>query len=209
MPKIDMNSIPADALPLPPRSGGEGLGVGGLVHVETKQQRADKRTPRARQLRRAMTDAEKKLWWHLRRLPVQGTHFRRQSPIGPYFVDFACHELRIVIEVDGGGHGQARQMAADAHRADFLNARGYHVLRFWNNDVLKDIDAVMTSIFDAIARRSAQAPPTPNPSPPLASARGGRGDKPGTIKAPNSSPPLASARGGRGEEAQYSIKPTR
>ncbi|MDX2309259.1 MAG: DUF559 domain-containing protein [Hyphomicrobium sp.] len=173
MPKIDNDPNPAGDLPLPPRSGGEGSGVGGSLTIAAKQRRSDKRTPRARQLRRAMTDAEKKLWWHLRRLPVHGTHFRRQSPVGPYFVDFASHELRIVIEVDGSGHAQARQIVADARRADFLNARGYIVLRFWNNDVLKDIDAVMTSIFEVIARRSAQEPPTPSPSPPLARARGG------------------------------------
>jgi very-short-patch-repair endonuclease len=68
----------------------------------------DARVPRARQLRRDTTDAERKLWWHLRRLPMETGHFRRQATIGPYFVDFACHQKRLVIEVDGSRHGDAQ-----------------------------------------------------------------------------------------------------
>jgi very-short-patch-repair endonuclease len=125
-----------------------------------RRQRHDVRTPTARRLRAAATDAEKKMWWHLRRLLLDGTHFRRQAPIGPYFADFACHERRLVIEIDGGQHGQPDRKAADAERTAFLNSRGYRVLRFWNNDVLLDIEAVMTAVFAALQ------PPTPNPSPP-------------------------------------------
>jgi very-short-patch-repair endonuclease len=122
-----------------------------------------------------MTDAEHKPWWHLRELPVERSHFRRQATIGPYFADFACHRSRVVIEVDGSGHAEADQLRADAARTDFLNSRGYRVLRFWNNEVLDNIDGVMTVIHDAITSGSTAAPPTPDPSPPLARARGGRG----------------------------------
>jgi very-short-patch-repair endonuclease len=133
--------------------------------------RPDARVARARDLRRAMTEAEKKLWWHLRQLPLATSHFRRQAAIGPYFADFACHKCRVVIEVDGGGHGQARQMATDRRRTAYLASRGYRVLRFWNNEVLKETEGVMTLIYEAVYQK--EAPPTPDPSPPRASRVGG------------------------------------
>lgn len=123
----------------------------------------DKRVPRARRLRRDMTDAEKKLWWHLRHLPIEDTHFRRQATIGPYFADFACHEKRLVIEVDGGGHAAAEQSTADAVRTAYLEAQGYRVLRFWSHDVLKEIDAVMLAIHAAIDRSAPALPPPLTP----------------------------------------------
>src|ERR1700761_8879640 len=97
-----------------------------------------------------MTDAEKKLWWHLRRLPMEVSHFRRQASIGPYFADFASHQHRLVIEVDGSGHGEATQASYDIDRTAFLESRGYRVLRFWNNDVFKEIDSVMSVIHAAL-----------------------------------------------------------
>jgi very-short-patch-repair endonuclease len=106
-----------------------------------------------------MTDAERKLWWHLRDLPIEGTHFRRQATIGPYFADFACHTNRLVIEVDDSGHGERDKIAADQERTKFLNAEGYRVLRFWNNDVLDDIDAVMEAIY--LALRAEESAPHP------------------------------------------------
>ncbi len=117
--------------------------------------------PRARQLRRAMTDAERRLWWHLRGLKTQGAHFRRQATIGPYFADFACHECKLVVEVDGGGHAEREQIAADNVRTRFLESQGYRVLRFWNNDVLKDTEAVMTIIYDALNGAAGAAAPHP------------------------------------------------
>jgi very-short-patch-repair endonuclease len=105
------------------------------------------------------TDAERKLWWHLRhRLPVEGTHFRRQVRFGRYIADFACHSARLVVELDGGQH--AMQNAADAMRTRFLENRGYRVLRYWNSDVLRNIDGVLTDIAAAVT-----STPTPNPSP--------------------------------------------
>jgi very-short-patch-repair endonuclease len=112
----------------------------------------------ARAMRAAPTEAERKLWWHLRhRIPMPGTHFRRQVRIGPYIADFACHASRIVIEVDGGQHDRS---VADEKRTKVLEASGYRVLRYWNNDVLSNIDGVLEDIVSAITTT-----PTPNPSP--------------------------------------------
>ena len=112
----------------------------------------------ARQMRAAPTDAERKLWWDLRhRLPLEGTHFRRQVRLGRYIVDFASHRARLVIEVDGGQHALS---ATDVKRTQFIESEGYRVLRFWNNDVLLNIDAVLEAVYDALTT------PTPNPSPP-------------------------------------------
>src|SRR5690349_14014002 len=118
--------------PLPPRSGGEGSGVGGLLRPARK---VDLRVRRARQLRRDMTTAERKLWWKLRELGATGSHFRRQATIGPYFADFACHTTKLVIEIDGGQHNETARARRDAKRDAYLKRNGYRVLRFWNNDV--------------------------------------------------------------------------
>jgi very-short-patch-repair endonuclease len=112
--------------------------------------RSDKRVPTARRLRRDMTDAERKLWQRLRQWPEGRAHFRRQATIGPYFADFACHSNRLVIELDGGQHGYGPQASRDAARDDFFRASGYRVLRFWNHDVLTNIDGVLTVIAEAI-----------------------------------------------------------
>jgi very-short-patch-repair endonuclease len=109
-------------------------------------------------MRAAPTDAERKLWWHLRhRIPTPGTHFGRQVRIGRYIVDFAYHATRIVIEVDGGQHGRS---ATDKKRTKVLEASGYRVLRYWNNDVLLNIDSVFEDVLGAITTT-----PTPNPFP--------------------------------------------
>jgi len=118
-----------------------------------------------------MTDAERKLWWHLRSLPIEHSHFRRQATIGPFFADFACHERRLVIEVDGAQHNQPENVARDAERSAYLRARGYRILRFWNNDVLTNINGVMEAALTAMQQNEA-SPPTPSPSPPREDARG-------------------------------------
>jgi very-short-patch-repair endonuclease len=113
----------------------------------------------ARTMRKEPTDAERKLWWHLRhRLPVSNTHFRRQVRIGRYIVDFASHRAKLVIEIDGGQH--VERAAADAERTTFLEEEGYRVVRFWNNEVLTNIDGVLEAIASALATT-----PTPDPSP--------------------------------------------
>jgi very-short-patch-repair endonuclease len=112
----------------------------------------------ARRMRAEPTDAERKLWHLRRRLKLSGMHFRRQVRIRPYIVDFACHSARLIIELDGGQH--ARNVEADAERTNLLEANGYRVLRYWNNDVLTNIDGVLEDIQRAIT-----ATPTPDPSP--------------------------------------------
>jgi len=97
-----------------------------------------------------MTPAEKRLWWHLDRVPVPGTHFRRQAPVGPYVVDFVCHTAKLVIEVDGAQHGFDQNAAADLTRTRWLEAQGYRVLRFWNGEVLHQIDVVLDTIHAAL-----------------------------------------------------------
>src|SRR5690348_15736460 len=151
--------------------GGEGSRVGGAA-VPQEPREPDRRVARARSLRRSMTDAERKLWWHLRRLPMENGHFRWQATIGRYFADFACHQHRLVIEVDGGGHAEDRQVAADAERTAYLNSRGYRVLRFWNNEVLQQIEGVMLAIYDALCAPAGAAPPTPTPPRHALRARG-------------------------------------
>jgi very-short-patch-repair endonuclease len=126
------------------------------------QRPTDQRVRRARDLRREATDAEKKLWQSLRQPPFKQHHFRRQATIGPYFADFASHQLRMIIEVDGGQHSLD---ASDAARTRCLEANGYRVLRFWNNDVLQNMSGVLATIDAAVI---ADRPPTPDPSPPQA-----------------------------------------
>jgi very-short-patch-repair endonuclease len=98
----------------------------------------------AKVLRRNLTDTEKAIWKHLRAKQMEGYKFRRQEPIGSYIVDFVCHEKRIVIEVDGGQHSIERQR--DHERDQWLKEQGYEVLRFWNNEVLTNIEGVLEVI---------------------------------------------------------------
>jgi very-short-patch-repair endonuclease len=114
----------------------------------------------ARGLRRRSTDAERLLWSKLRNRQLENHKFRRQQPIGGYIVDFVCLEQRLVVEVDGGQH--ALRQAEDERRSGFLGAEGYRVLRFWNNQVLNELDAVVEVIDSALAH---SAHPSPNPLP--------------------------------------------
>jgi very-short-patch-repair endonuclease len=110
-------------------------------------------------MRAEPTQAEQRLWWHLRhRLGLDGTHFRRQVRFGHYIADFVLHGAKLVIEVDGGQHDE--QALADADRSKFIEGQGYRVLRFWNNQVLGNIDGMLEEI-----RRVISTTPTPNPSP--------------------------------------------
>ncbi len=107
------------------------------------------------------TDAERILWQRLRHdIQIAGSHFRRQALIGPFIVDFASRRAKLVVELDGGQHDTQR--AADARRTRFIEGRGYRVLRFWNNDVLGNIDGVLSEIQFALTTTPT---PTPNPSP--------------------------------------------
>jgi very-short-patch-repair endonuclease len=100
-----------------------------------------------------MTDAERRLWSALRGRRLQNYKFRRQHPPGPFVVDFACIEHRVAIEADGGQHAGN---AADARRTAWLEQQGWRVLRFWNNDVLTNVDGVQEAILRALSQRDAQ-----------------------------------------------------
>jgi very-short-patch-repair endonuclease len=121
-------------------------------------------TMRARRLRRDSTDVEKKLWLCLRGAQALGVSFRKQHPIGNYIVDFCAPSLKLIIELDGGQHAEA----LDRKRTAWLEREGFSVVRFWNNDVVQNIDGVRQAIFEIVANRK-----RPLPDPPLS----GEGEK--------------------------------
>ena len=116
----------------------------------------------ARRLRRDMTDAERKLWSLLRQRP-EGLKFRRQHPIGRYVADFACPEIGLIIELDGGQHNLPAHNLRDQNRTEWLESHGWHVLRFWNPQVFEAPDMLGDQILD-MARTLKQR--RQNPSPP-------------------------------------------
>jgi very-short-patch-repair endonuclease len=103
-------------------------------------------TTNARTLRRNLTDVERLLWRALRDKQLGDLRFRRQHPIGRYIADFACIEQKLVIELDGGQHQE--QLVYDEQRTNFLRSQCWQVLRFWNNDVLNNLDGVLTTIAE-------------------------------------------------------------
>lgn len=111
-------------------------------------------TPLARKLRKEMTPAERLLWSRLRDRRLAGLKFRRQVPVGPYIVDFLCAEARVIVEIDGGQHNLPDARAQDQERTRFLEAKGYKVLRFWNNEVLGNLEGVLTVILEACRSHS-------------------------------------------------------
>lgn len=118
--------------------------------------RQGEKRDRARQLRRDMTDAERRLWSCLRMRQLAGYRFRRQFPVGPYIADFACPQASLLLEVDGGQHCGS---SGDAARDAFLRARGFRVLRFWNDEVVRN----PAGVCDVILRWLTARPP-PQPS---------------------------------------------
>ena len=104
--------------------------------------------PFARELRKNLTDTERRLWSMLRGEQLAGAKFRRQAPIGRYIVDFVSFDRHIVIELDGGQH--ALEIEADATRTRWLNTQGYRVLRFWNHQVFDDLESVLETIWLAV-----------------------------------------------------------
>ena len=103
---------------------------------------------RARSLRAAATEAERGLWQRLRNRQLKGAKFRRQHQIGPYIADFFCPEARLVIELDGGQHARQAEREADRRRTQYLEGQGYTVLRFWNHEVLNNIDGLLARIVE-------------------------------------------------------------
>ncbi|AZL59069.1 endonuclease domain-containing protein [Tabrizicola piscis] len=131
---------------------------------------------KARKLRHEMTPEERKVWVKLREYNrMLGLHFRRQAPIGPFIADFADLGRRVVVEIDGGGHGGPRDVARD----EWLALQGFRVLRFWNPEVSGNIDGVMQVIFDAVDGESLAegVPPTPFPRGGAKALGDGVGDK--------------------------------
>jgi very-short-patch-repair endonuclease len=117
---------------------------------------------KAKKLRREMTDAESKLWSILRNSQLNGAKFRRQQPIGPFIVDFVCQQARLIIEADGSQHADS---LADARRTDFLGSKGYRVLRFWNNEIIENLEGVAESILAALSIPHPAQPAAESPSP--------------------------------------------
>ena len=102
----------------------------------------------ARELRWRQTEAEKVLWMKLRNKQLGGVRFRRQQPIGPYIVDFTTFERKLVVEIDGGQHNEGE--GRDKERTKWLEERGYRILRFWNNEVLANLEGVLERIKEAL-----------------------------------------------------------
>jgi len=102
---------------------------------------------KARELRKNQTDAEKAIWRLVRAKQITGLKFRRQHPIQPYIVDFVCPEKMLIIELDGGQHADNEAVVYDEKRTKFLESKGYTVIRFWNNEVLNNIEGVYEVIL--------------------------------------------------------------
>ena len=133
-------------VPYPPlRSGGGGPRSGS--EGESRMRDNEKPTvAKARSLRRRMTKAEVILWQHLRRGQLEGEHFRRQVPVGPYIADFACSKHKLIVEVDGATHAEDHERAHDARRAAFLAAQGWALHRVSNSDVYENLSGVLEGI---------------------------------------------------------------
>ena len=106
---------------------------------------------RARHLRKEMTEVEKKLWYRLRHSQL-GVRFRRQCPIGPYVADFACHDPKLIVELDGGQHSELEQREYDERRTQWLRSQSFEILRFWNFQVNQEMEAVVDSIHQRIQK---------------------------------------------------------
>ena len=127
---------------------------------------AGARTGLARKLRRQETDAERRLWSSIRDRQFLGLKFRRQGPVCGYVADFLCHEVKLIVELDGGQHSERSE--EDARRTMLLGEAGFLVLRFWNNDALANIEGVLTAIAEQLqmAERTARGcAPHPVPLP--------------------------------------------
>jgi very-short-patch-repair endonuclease len=109
-----------------------------------------KRVALARKLRQSHTDAEKALWAKLRNKQLAGVKFRRQQPLGAYIVDFVSFERKVIVEIDGGQHNEEEVSKRDEWRATRLKERGYQVLRFWNNEVLVNMEGVLEKIMEVL-----------------------------------------------------------
>lgn len=124
--------------------------------------RLDRPTERARELRHAPTAAESLLWSRLRRSQLGGLKFTRQLPTAGHFADFACRGARLVVELDGSQH--VEMSVQDAERTRRIEAEGYRVIRFWNNDLMSNMEGVLQAILAAVSPADGGGPP-PGPLP--------------------------------------------
>jgi very-short-patch-repair endonuclease len=182
---IKENVAKAQIAPSPAMRGKAGMG-------------AREQVKRSRELRKNPTDAERKLWQHLRDKQLENFRFRRQRPVGNYIVDFICLEADLVVELDGGQHADQQQY--DAKRTAYLVTEGLHVLRYRNNDVMQNVEGVLEDIRAALMSRV--LPTTPSqPSP-----REGKGLSvpiEATSKKPRSAPsPAMRGKAGMGAHKQ-------
>ncbi|MCI5061123.1 MAG: ribosome maturation factor RimM [Alphaproteobacteria bacterium] len=122
---------------------------------------SDQTTQHARTLRKNQTDAEKLLWSRLRNRQFENLKFRRQHPIPPYILDFFCEEKMFAVELDGGQHNEKK----DKERSQFLEKKGIKITRYWNNDVLRNIDGVLENLKNELITTSQTSSPSPHPSP--------------------------------------------
>lgn len=143
----------------------------------------------ARQLRNKQTDTENLLWSRLRAHRLSGLKFRRQQPVGVYVVDFFCPEKKLIVELDGGQHQE--RAGYDADRDIWLKSEGYTVLRYWNNEVIENLEGVLEDI-GRVAGVFAELSPSPQPLSPQ-----GRG-----VTFPDASSPLPLEGGGAGGEGE-------
>jgi len=131
-----------------------------MLRQPNTERRARLKRQMAHDLRAGATDAERKMWALLRKKQMAGLRFRRQHPIGPYIVDFYCSAAKLIIELDGGQHGEDKQLAYDKLRDAWLGNENYRVLRFENVHFLKHPDAVLEGIWLAIKESGIPLPPT-------------------------------------------------
>ncbi|OHD63503.1 MAG: hypothetical protein A2176_11380 [Spirochaetes bacterium RBG_13_51_14] len=111
----------------------------------------------AKQLRKNQTKEERKLWRYLKSKQIQGLKFRRQQPIGSYIVDFVCFENKLVVELDGSQHIEDKEN--DIGRDNWLKSQGFSIIRFWNNEVMNNIDGVLAEIFNFCSHHPPLTPP--------------------------------------------------
>jgi very-short-patch-repair endonuclease len=141
-----------DAQHRPKQAGWGDLSANEMTVVSASIRRA------AKKLRASTTPHERVLWRALKQLPLDGTHFRRQAPIGPYVVDFFCPAARLIIELDGGHHNDDETAGRDSERQLWLEKEGYRVVRFWNSEITADLSAVLERIYTELyGSREAEA----------------------------------------------------
>ena len=171
------------------------------ILVQTPDPFSDVRrmTTVARQLRREMTPAERLLWQALRANRLDGFHFRRQHPIGPFILDFYCHAARLAIEIDGGHHlADPQVIQRDRERSEALRANGLRVMRFRNEDLLTRTEEVLVVISRALHRRS----PLPQPLP----TKGGEGSRKEVDTTPDQELITSDQQPGASTEVTYAVR---